>query len=110
MWAKEAQEEIAALKIEHMNQMKENFDKTHVVEEENTLLGEEVLKLNQERATLIEEKDLISLEKSELDSVVSKLNLQLAEISVCIKEAEMLALAERSNVRMVQFEELVFLF
>ncbi len=41
MWAKEAQEEIAALKIEHMNQMKENFDKTHVAEEENTLLGEE---------------------------------------------------------------------
>ncbi|CAM6050333.1 unnamed protein product [Sphagnum compactum] len=34
--AKEAQEEIAALKIEHMNQMKENFDKMHVVEEENT--------------------------------------------------------------------------
>ncbi|CAM6055646.1 unnamed protein product [Sphagnum tenellum] len=34
--AKEAQEEIAALKIEHMNQMKENFDKMHVAEEENT--------------------------------------------------------------------------
>jgi hypothetical protein len=66
--------------------MKENFDKTHV-EEENTLLREEVLKLNQERAALIEEKDLISLEKSELDSVVSKLNLKL-EIPVCIKEAE----------------------
>jgi hypothetical protein len=57
--------------------MKENFDKIHVVEEENTLLREAVLKLNQERAALIEEKDLISLEKSELDSVVSKLNLKL---------------------------------
>ncbi len=93
-----------------MNQMKEIFDKTHVVEEENTLLREEVLKLNQERAALIEEKVLIPLEKSELDSVVSKLNLKLAEIPVCIKEAEMLALAERSNVRVVQFEEIVFLF
>jgi regulator of replication initiation timing len=90
--------------------MKEIFDKTHVVEEENTLLREEVLKLNQERAALIEEKVLIPLEKSELDSVVSKLNLKLAEIPVCIKEAEMLALAERSNVRVVQFEEIVFLF
>jgi hypothetical protein len=59
-----------------------------------------VLKLNQERAA---EKDLLSLEKNELDSVVSKPNSKLAEISVCIKEAEKLALAERSNVRRVQF-------
>jgi hypothetical protein len=51
----------------------------------------QVLKMNQERAA---EKGLLSLEKSELDSVVSKSHSKLAEISVCIKEAEKLALAK----------------
>jgi len=60
----------------------------------------QVSKLNQERAA---EKDLLYIEKSEHDSVVSKSNLKLAETSVCIKEAEKLALSERSNVRRVQF-------
>jgi regulator of replication initiation timing len=81
-----------------MNQMKEIFDKTHVIEEENASLKDEASKLNQERVALIEEKDSLSLEKRELHTAVSKLNSKLAEISACIEETEKMALAEKSKV------------
>jgi regulator of replication initiation timing len=82
--------------------MKEIFDKTHVIEEENASLKDEASKLNQERVALIEEKDSLSLEKRELDTAVSKLNSKLAEISACIEEAEKMALAEKSKTKEAQ--------
>jgi chromosome segregation ATPase len=100
---KEAQEEVSALKTGHNIQIKELFEKTCVIEEENTSLKEEALKLNQERATLIEEKDSLSLEKRDLDIALSKSNSNLSEISARIDEAEKLASSEKSKVRMTDF-------
>jgi regulator of replication initiation timing len=92
---KEAHEEVSALKTGHNIQMKELFDKTCVIEEENTSLKEEVVKLNQEKATLIEYKDSLSFEKRDLGIALSKSNSNMLEISTHIDKVEKLILSEK---------------
>jgi hypothetical protein len=97
--AEEANEVIAALKVEHANQVQELASKQHVSEEEISLLRKEVSRLNSELAALIEAEDFLSHRNIDLEAVVSRLSINLDESSAQLDEGDRVAMAANSKVR-----------
>ncbi len=96
MQANEAQELNATLKREHASKLTELTNRTNRLEEENFLVKEEASGLSQEIAALVKERNSLALEKKDLESQ--------------IEDAQKVALAAKSRVRMFHLSEIFMLF